>query len=108
MMHRLLALLLLSCAPGLSGCELIADFDRSTIPDDGQPDGGSAQEDAGNAGSSDSAMDGSMDEPDAMLPEDSGADGATAEDSGTDSGMPDSAAGGDDAGGDDAGGDDAG
>lgn len=106
-MHRLLALLLLSSAPGLSGCELIADFDRSKIPDDGQPDGGSAQEDAGNGGSSDNGMDGSMDEPDAMLPEDGGVDAATVEDSGmdsgTDSGTPDSDAGGDDAGGDDGG-----
>jgi hypothetical protein len=82
-------------ALGASGCQLIADFDRSKIPTDaGQLPDASFDEDAG--GDDDGGFD-------ATLPFDAGDDAATdaGNDAATDAG--DDAATGDDAGTDDAG-----
>lgn len=67
-MSRLLALILLCAAA--CGCELIADFDRSKIPDEPGPDAG-AMGDA--AAQPDAGGDSGPDE-DAGMDEDAGAD----------------------------------
>ncbi|MDD9933594.1 MAG: hypothetical protein OXT09_08325 [Myxococcales bacterium] len=85
-MPRIPPLLALLLVAGLSGCELVADFDRDKIPVD-RPDGGGA-------------MDASME--DAAAPPEE--DAAAPEDAGNGSDDPiDSDAGDDDAGNEDAG-----
>jgi hypothetical protein len=69
---RLLTLTLLCFA--LSGCELIADFDRSKIPDERPDSDASMDEDAA---APDSAVDG-----DASIDEDAGPDDEGDEDAG--------------------------
>ncbi len=84
-MPRIAPLLALLLVAGLSGCELVADFDRDKIPVD-RPDGGAP-------------MDASME--DAAAPAE---DAAAPEDAGNGSDEPmDSDAGDDDAGNEDAG-----